>query len=150
MASSNNTTDSIKNYCDLSDAVNRKLKKMLGNIFLYNVKEYKIIDFKIDEDTLMLATDKGIIQIENNENILHELKEFLPVEDEPTSITPKDFCIIPDKKYMGELKDIILENIKNVQKDKSYVAQANAINKSINTMISMANLELSYLKNMKR
>ena len=54
--------------------------------------------------------------------------------------------ILPKNGEITNLKEILIDNIKNVQKNEGFIQQANAINKSVNAVINLAKLELSFLK----
>jgi hypothetical protein len=131
-----------------ANLIKMALTKVIGKTIMYNTYNYKIIGFMLVDEKVVVATDTKDI-IFPQEEAAQYINEFLPVEDEKMQ-EKQALQIMPDKKQVADLKGIILQNIKNVQKDKAYVPQANAINKSINTMISMANLELAYYKTMKK
>jgi hypothetical protein len=122
------------------------LTKMVGKTFMYNTHNYKIYGFMLLDDQVIIATDTKEISFPREEASVY-INEFLPVEDE---LEKQALQIMPDKKQVADLKEIVLDNIKKVRADKSFVPQANAVNKSINTLISMASLELSYYKTMKK
>lgn len=121
-----------------------KLNTMVGKTFMYNTRHYKILSFRISpgENNVQIATDKKWFDFHTN-LIDAALKQFLPVAD---LMEVNSLQIMPKKDEMNDLKTIILNNIKKVQKDKNYVGQANSINKSMNTLINMAKTEISLLK----
>ncbi len=129
-----------------ANLIKTALTEMVGKTIMYNAHNYKIYGFMLLDDLVIVATDTKDITFPREEASVY-INEFLPVEEEPEK---QALQIMPDKKQVADLKDIVLENIKKVQKDKAFVPQANAVNKSINTLISMANLELAYYKTMKK
>ena len=122
-----------------------KLQNMVGKNYLYHTYEYKMLGFSIEDSEIRIFTDKRTIKGKATKEFLNE---FLPIEEEPEQ--KGSLQLLPDKKQMMDLKEIILENIRKVKEDKSYIAQANSINKNINTLLNMAKLELEYFKAMKK
>lgn len=124
-----------------------KINKMVGKTYMYNSHNQTVKGFSIVEDEVTVITNRREISLplDKAEDML---KDFLPVDDEGSG---KPALInMPDQKQVADLKSIVLENIKKVEKDRAYVPQANAINKSINALINMASLELSYYKATKK
>jgi len=122
-----------------------RLDKMCNHTFMVNGLYHKILSYRIRNGSVTLATDNGWIELETA-TAEKQLREFLPVardNQEPLHM------VVHDKKTMLNLRDIVVDNIKKVQEDKEYVPQAHAINKSINTLIQMAKMEISVFKAMK-
>jgi hypothetical protein len=113
----------------------------MGKTIMYNTRTYKLQSYRIQDGVVTIVTDS--IWLEFSEaSMPKKVKEFLLVEDE------KQIALqtIPKNKEMIDLKTTLMNNIKNAEKSKDYIPQALAINKSVNTIISLARLELSYLK----
>lgn len=51
-----------------------------------------------------------------------------------------------ERKQIQDLANIMMNNIKEVQKDKTYIPQAKVVTNSVNTMINMAKLKLQLEK----
>lgn len=121
-----------------------KAQEMVGKSYLYHAHEFKILGFAMEDGEIHIFTDKRTIIGKANHDFLNE---FLPIEEEADR---KALLLLPDKKQMNNLKDIILDNIQRVKENKSYIPQANSINQNINTLLNMARLELEYFKVMKK
>ena len=132
----------------LSLKIKRKLEDMTGKSFLFNAREIRINSFQINDDLIIVAADKDIFTWSSDE-ALDRIREFMPIEKE-SEIDSKDLMVMPDRKQLTSLKDVIMDNIEQVKKDRTYVQQANAVNKSISTLINVANLELQYIKMFKK
>jgi len=132
----------------LSLKIKRKLEGMTGKSFLFNAREIRINSFQINDDLIIVAADKDIFTWSSDE-ALDRIREFMPIEKE-SEIDSKDLMVMPDRKQLTSLKDVIMDNIEQVKKDRTYVQQANAVNKSISTLINVANLELQYIKMFKK
>jgi len=121
-----------------------KLAAMVDQTYMYKTRHHKILSFRLD-GKLTIVTDKGWIEFEL-EKAEKNLKEFLPVEAEPDT----SLVVLPKRSELVDLKATLLENIKKVREDKSYISQANSINQSITTLINMAKVEISCAKLCKR
>ena len=116
----------------------KRLNEMVGRTFMYHTRLYKVLNYRLN-GRLELVCDKRWFDIAA-EHIEGTLDEFLPVAEE------RALAFFPAKKELINIKDILMENIERVRQDKTYVGQANAINKSVNTLINMAKLEIQYQK----
>ncbi len=121
-----------------------KLREMVGKSFLYNTREHKIRGFALKDGKAFIYTDKTTIKGEATKEFLNE---FLPIEED---FEEHSLQLLPDRNQMMNLKEILLDNIKKVKEDKSYIPQANSINKNINTLLNMAKLELEYYRTLKK
>lgn len=133
-----------------------RLERMVDKQFLYRTNPCKVVNWCIEDDKVILFTNKGKIDLVNAD----ELKEFLPIDSTPTERPDNQALagrtngngstslqVIPsNSEFLSSLSTTIKENIENVKNDRSYIAQASAINDSINTLINLAKLELQVLK----
>ena len=122
-----------------------KLESMKDKTFMRNGRYHTILSWQIKDDLLTVATDNGWLEfaIYKAEKAL---AEFLPVHANNQKLA---ITVMPRNGELQNLKEIILGNIQKVKEDKDYIKQAEAINKSISTLINMAKLELSYIKAIK-
>lgn len=114
-----------------------KLKAMIGNTYVRNGRYHSIISYKIEEDKIIIVTkDHEFIVLKD----VSELKEFLPAPNDAavTVFTPNVFSKLANK---------VMDNIDKIEKDPNYIEQATAINKSVDTLIKMASLQISLKKN---
>ena len=122
-----------------------KLEKMLGKTFMHNGRYYTVLSWQVKDEKLTVATDNGWLEFELSQAD-KALAEFLPVHANNRQMA---IVVMPKNGELQNLKNVILDNIQKVQKDKDYVKQADSINKSISTLINMAKLEISYIKTLK-
>ncbi|MCB0258902.1 MAG: hypothetical protein KDE62_04155 [Calditrichaeota bacterium] len=122
-----------------------KLEKMQGKTFMHNGRYYTVLSWQVKDEKLTVATDNGWLEFELSQAD-KALAEFLPVHANNRQMA---IVVMPKNGELQNLKNVILDNIQKVQKDKDYVKQADSINKSISTLINMAKLEISYIKTLK-
>lgn len=131
------TTQSIQK---LEDRVNG----MIGKAYLVNAVTHKILSFRIDEEKLLIVSDKKwfpAIEVANSSKLL---ETFLETESEPETLPAQVIAQPVALQASGELKNIILENIRKVQADKEYIPQANEVGNQIKTLIDLAKTEIAY------
>ncbi|MFQ5633538.1 MAG: hypothetical protein ACE5I1_32630 [bacterium] len=117
--------------------LHQTLNKMIGQLYSYNDQVHKILNFKIDNYKVTIATDQDILEM-TAKNAPAELKKFKPVGSEVS----KALASIPRNEEMKSLRDILMDTISRVRNDEGYTTQAHVINKSVNSMIAMAKIEL--------
>ena len=122
-----------------------KLESMKGKTFMRNGRYHTVLSWQIKDDKLTVATDNGWLEF-TIDKAEKALSEFLPVHANNQKLA---ITVMPKNGELQNLKEIILDNIQKVKEDKDYIKQAEAINKSIGTLINMAKLELSYIKAIK-
>ena len=127
--------------------IEKELQSMVGKTYLYNTRELRVDNYRIKDDLVIVATDKEIFTWSLDDAGNH-IRDFMPVDNE--GVTARDLVVMPDKKQLNNLKAVIMDNIDKVKQDRNYVQQANAVNKSIGTLINVANLELQYMKMLKK
>lgn len=96
----------------------------------------------------MVKTDWKTIDIDFDK-LEETIKEFLPASNETSLVTSKSFSSQVIGKHaalMVDLKDVLLDNIKRVRDNPDYAKQAQVVNKSANTLVSMVALEVQVAK----
>jgi hypothetical protein len=120
-----------------------KLDEMKHNTFMYNTKNYKILSYQFQNGSVLIATDKKIFTFDRVQFEKEIIKDFLPVVDDDADMVLQ---LVPSKKEMTNLKTVIMENIEKVREDKSYIPQAQSVNKSVNTLLNLVNTEIRVKK----
>jgi len=120
-----------------------RLDELKGKTFLINAKRQKILNYKLDNGTVTIATDKDIFEFDRTE-IDDKLKTFLPASETNENLT----VLCRTKEQLPNLANLIFENIANIQSDEKFIPKAVAIDKSINTLISLMKTEIVYMKMM--
>ena len=116
-----------------------RLEKMKGKRFLYHAKMQTVLNYQVNKDEVIIATDFQIKTIDI-EKIDEELNQFLPVQDSV------EVSMFRKNKTIPDLADIVMSNIKKIQEDKEYIPQAKAIHDGIKTLVNMAKLDLQMQK----
>ncbi|MBD2753727.1 hypothetical protein [Spirosoma validum] len=132
------TTQSIQKLED-------RLKDMVGKTYLVKAVSHKILSFRIDDDKLLIVSDKKwfpAVEVQHSQKLLEQFLETEP-EDEVLPAAPVQSAIL---SAVPDLKAILLDNIKKVQEDKGYIPQANTIAKQVNTLLNMVNTEINFNK----
>lgn len=120
-------------------SLEHKLQKMKGKTFLYRTEQYKIIDFEITEEKILISTDKKLLKINCTEK---SLDDFLPVADEGNEnkgLVPFQFK--GDDRLL-DLKKAVTETIEKIKTDASYIPQAKMILQGVSTFTNMVKVEV--------
>jgi len=113
-----------------------RLERMKGKTFMFNAKNIKILNYKLDADNVIIATDKELF-VWDYVTAETKLSTFLPVEDEPST------AIIPfNNSEIRDITSILMDSINKIQQDPNYIKQAMAINSTANTLINACKMSL--------
>lgn len=126
----------------------QKLIEMKGKQFVFRTHPLTIMDVQRDSQGFVISTDWKTIDVPFNE-IESTLKEFLPASDSTDLATSHSFSVQVMSKHSGmmsDLKDVLLDNIKRVRENPDYAKQAQVVNKSASTLVSMVALEVQVAK----
>lgn len=120
-----------------------RLKKMIGRKWLYKARNVVIEDVKITPTKIFVVLESDVVSYDYLK-ASEVFEDFLEVSQNEVLIKRKTDLPINHKVSGGllEFVDVIKDSINKVQKNASYVKQANSINQSINTIINLAKLEI--------
>lgn len=127
-----------------------RLNNMTGRTFNFNEALVKVVSWKMgdmQDETILVTTDSGIIRIPFTEAD-EKLVQFkpLPTSTAKMGTTMADMPVLSvDRQVLVQLKDMLLDNIEQVKKDKTYIPQADAISKNIGQIIDLAKVEISMI-----
>ena len=130
------------------DKNQQKLVEMKGKQFIFRTHPLTVLDAQRDSQGFVITTDWKTIDISFND-IESTLKEFLPASDSTDLTISESFSSQVINKHSGmmsDLKDVLLDNIKRVQENPDYAKQAQVVNKSASTLVSMVALEVQVAK----
>ncbi|WP_143061564.1 hypothetical protein [Dyadobacter sp. SG02] len=122
-------------------SIESKTKAMVGNSFLVNATHHKVASFRISEDRLLIATDKKIFEVDTV-NALKLIESFLPADNDPPTIPAVEIKALAGA---GEIKDIIMDNIRQLKGNPAFIPQAQAINESVKVLVDVAKTEVQML-----
>ena len=120
------------------------LHDLVGKTIMYNTRNYKILAWRVKDGIVTIVADPKWIELVETTAYSKIRKEFRPAPDEENE--GMALRTLPKNGEMANLKKILIQNIKNVQDNEEFVQQGNTINKSVNAVINLAKLELSFLK----
>jgi hypothetical protein len=124
----------------------KKLEVMIGKTFIYKNDHHYIVKYEIKNDRIFITTDKEILDTSLTD-LRPLLNEFLPASSQKDVAVQVQKPSI-DTSTISQLKDILMENIKEVKKDKNFIPQAIAINQNVNSIIELAKAEILLTKSM--
>ncbi len=107
---------------------------------------YHFLSMKVDGDKIYIATDKDwlettVFDISVFMEQFEQVEMGLVVSEKNNPInSPVASPLANDT--MTNLKETLLDNIKKVKADKSYIPQAKEISNTVNTLINLASLEI--------
>jgi len=120
-----------------------RLNDMIGNTYLYKSRRRKILVWEMN-GRLMLATDKGFLDLGDDEKaIANELDQFLPADDERSM----ELQVFTGGALDGIISTITghLRDLRDPTKKIDY-KRISATNATVSTLINLAKLELTLLK----
>lgn len=120
-----------------------RLNKKIGKSFLYMGNQITINNYTEKNGKISIATQTGFIDIKTE-----ELTEFIdslePVSNELSVQVIPQMQI--NSSVVGQLKDVLMDNIKKLQADKSFLEQACEINNQVKSFIDLAKAEIEMVK----
>lgn len=122
-----------------------KLSFMRDKVYLFNTIEHKIIDFTIKADTVFIATDKRLIQLNEDEALKTLENDFLPVDGSSLPVPVNSMLQkIESLDLIGTLKN----NIKLLEGEngEKNIKKVHAINTTINTALNIVKTEFAVKK----
>lgn len=114
---------------------------MVGKPWTYKGKNHLFQCLEVEGEQVKLITNHSEITFSNPAMVHFFIEDCKPCENMPTKQEehPKD-------QVMAELKGILLENIEKIREDRTYIPQAVAITKQVQTLINLSNLEINVKK----
>lgn len=131
-----------------------KLTDMIGKLYLYNLKEHRVIRFKCETTFSKLVTDKDDIVI-HHDTAGDILDKFLFVEEEGVGrqlviehhqAMPAHLPTNSIQERSAQLMDIVMSNIEKVKESADFIPQANAINDQLKSIIELGKTEVEMIK----
>lgn len=123
-----------------------RLEAIKGKTFMYNTRQMKILDYKVNGEKVQIVTDNGW-QEPSYDKIDAFLDNLLPVQEGTGLMIIQQAQVTSSS--INELKGILMDNIKKVQESKDYIPQAQEINSNVKSIIEVAKAEIEVLKIMR-
>lgn len=110
------------------------LQAMVGKSYQLNDRVHKILQFKIDQFKVAIATDLDLLEFKAAEAPA-ELRKFKPVAAEVMQALSR----VPRSEEVTQLNSVMMDTIEKLRGDggKDYIAQAQAINEAVKTVIDL-------------
>lgn len=112
----------------------------MGRTWCYKGEELLFQGIELRGEDVKLLTSDREMTFTNPAMILFFIEDCKPCENLPAPVVEKQ------DEVMSELKGILMDNIKNLKKDPSYIPQAQAISKQVQTLIYLSNLDINVRK----
>lgn len=121
-----------------------------GKTYLYKGELVTISAFNKIEDEYVISLSNGEVFTCFARTLEATLNEKLKPFDGGVEIARKEenSAVLAGSLSgsIGQLKDVLMNNIEKVQNDKSYVSQAKEVNNSIKEIINLAKVDIEYRK----
>lgn len=132
-----------------------RLDTMKGKAFTYRGgQELKIINYSMINGQVKLDTDNGSIKF-NIDRASEELDHFTPAGDQhditvynTEELTESTFK--KDSRRMGNMEDVLMENIHGLQKGEVDVENAKEVNSAVKIMLDISKQRLKMLQEVRR
>lgn len=145
----------------MSNALKR-IKPLMGHSYIYQGQKVEIQDWAMDGEQLILETDNPVGQIKLHlAHVPSFLLELEPtnqaaeealngVESPRSSTVPAapsvDVAAMVPTSVLGQINTVLLDSIARIQADPNYIAQAKAINETVQTAVNVAKLQVEGAK----
>lgn len=109
-------------------------QSMVSRAYEFNGTVHKVLNFKITQFKLILATDQDVIEIPAKD-VPVELRKFKPVAAEVSQA----LASIPRTEQMETLSKVLLDSIEKLKGEggADYIEQARTINDHVKTIIDL-------------
>jgi PP-loop superfamily ATP-utilizing enzyme len=132
--------------------IREQLDCMIGLRYKYGGTEHIVKSFNISEEKerVSVQTNKKVYD-RPFDSIMEFLNKFEPIPETGMEVYEnRDSVPIPkmqiNSQVISQLKDMLMENIQNVKKDKNYIPQATAVKLNVDSIIDLAKIEVSYME----
>jgi len=125
---------------------NELIKDLKAKKWLYKGKPVSVISHQKTHDEYVFCLNDGEVVHCFEQNLEATLLEkFIPLPaHSKVSNTPVKVGVFSDT--LAQLRDVLLDNISKVQKDKDFVPQAREINNSVKEVCNLAKIDIEYIK----
>jgi hypothetical protein len=129
-----------------------RLKGMVNKAFLYNNEEVVILNFYDgsgdDGNDVEIYLNNGKTLIFNRSELIFKLERFRPITQMVVVLSDQRLAAVStiNPTIIKDIRDIVLEQIKNVKDDPETIGQAKQVFQGVNTLINLAKAEIEYKK----
>lgn len=125
------------------------LTGMRGKVYHYRNERHQILRFAI-RHVVKITTDRADITImmDDFDQVIRTFEEVQETEALQVGNTGLQHQTVINSSGL-ELKNVLMDTVRKLQRDKDYVSQASAINDSVKTIIDLAKVEVEMIKVMR-
>lgn len=120
-----------------------RIKKMAGKYWMYKTNNVLVEAVKISDNKISIILEKDVIQYDHSK-AKDVFEDFLPTSQSAVVRQQKETLPVTYvvSSEMPDLTQTLKDSITKLKTNRDYIPQAIAINKSINTLVNLAKLEL--------
>ena len=137
---------------------------MIGRQYLIAGKAERISGYQFTLSSVKLVTDKRVREFDEHQLMTFLKKDCMEMEEEyqemvvtnqsqqVASAAPVQQIYVPSfsNSHFAELRQVLMNNIEKVQKDKEYLPQAAAVRDNVQSVIELTKNEIDFMKTVNR
>lgn len=128
--------------------IEKFIKAMIGKTYVFKGEQYTIRNIEhAHGDKYIVHSDKLDLQV-SDDQLREDFKEVKSQEKELLGVVVHREAT-KELQHMDSVTTILLDNIKKVQQDPSYIAQAKSVNESVKNLIATKKTQIEVIKLMK-
>lgn len=129
----------------MDNSIREKLDQLVDKEFVYEGTVYKISKYKEIGGNICVVTDKRTFQFYPSE-IQKEFLDKISLHNTADLVIKNEIPTIMLPEENKTIKELLMEAIKKVKDDSSYIKQAKSICDIANTMVNIQRAELDILR----
>jgi hypothetical protein len=132
--------------------VTETIEEMIGNTYRYGGATHRITNYRILEEKERIYIKTNIKEFDRDfESVGAFLDRFEPVANLPATQGQKDDeQILPvaqiNSSVISECRTVLMDSIRKLKDDKTYISQAAAIKENVDTIIELGKVEVAQLE----
>lgn len=131
----------------MTDGAIDRLKEMVNKPFLYQNEEVVILNY-CDGTEVEIYLNNGKVLVFSMFDLASKLNRFRPITNTVVVLANERLNKVStvNPTILQDLRNLVLQQIKDVKEDPSKVSQAKQVFQGVNTVINLAKTELEYRK----
>lgn len=134
----------------MTDGAIDRLKEMVNKPFLYQNEEVVILNFGTGDDgtEVEIYLNNGKVLVFSMFDLASKLNRFRSITNTVVVLANERLNKVStvNPTILQDLRNLVLQQIKDVKEDPSKVSQAKQVFQGVNTVINLAKTELEYRK----
>ncbi len=121
----------------------KRLDAMIGGTFKYEGQKITVSDVKIKGDKARIITDRNEIEVTLDDMLEEDLSAFILVKENGIMKNQSLVeAVLQNGTMYTQLQETLLGTIEKLQADKDFVAQAEAINNTVKSVIDLEKVRI--------